>query len=58
MITVLMGAPGAGKSTWTRMNQREEYVYNIDAIRANKDMDVNAYTRHMRTKAIIAVEQG
>jgi predicted kinase len=58
MITVLMGAPGAGKSTWTRMNQREEYVYNIDAIRAIKDMDVNAYTRHMRTKAIMAVEQG
>jgi predicted kinase len=54
-----MGAPGAGKSTWTRNNKTGfEHVYNIDAIRAIKDMDVNAYTRHMRTKAIMAVEQG
>ena len=59
MITVLMGAPGAGKSTWVRRNaQGFEHIYNIDAIRAIKDMDVNAYTRHMRTKAIMAVEQG
>ena len=59
MITVLMGAPGAGKSTWVRNNKTgNEHVYNIDAIRAIKDMDVNAYTRHMRTKAIMAVEQG
>ena len=59
MITVLMGAPGAGKSTWVRNNKTGfEHVYCIDAIRANKDMDVNAYTRHMRVKAIMAVEQG
>ena len=59
MITVLMGAPGAGKSTWTRNNKTGfEHVYNIDAIRAVKDMDVNAYTLHMRTKAIMAVESG
>jgi predicted kinase len=59
MITVLMGAAGAGKSTWTKNNKKEnDYIYNIDAIRVNKDMDVNAYTRHMRTKAIMAVEQG
>jgi predicted kinase len=54
-----MGAPGAGKSTWTRNNKTGfEHVYNIDAIRAIKDMDVNAYTLHMRTKAIMAVEAG
>jgi predicted kinase len=54
-----MGAPGAGKSTWTRNNKTGfEHVYNIDAIRAIKDMDVNAYTLHMRTKAIMAVESG
>lgn len=59
MITVLMGAPGAGKSTWVHNNKTGfEHVFNIDAIRAIKDMDVNAYTRHMRTKAIMAVEQG
>lgn len=59
MITVLMGAPGAGKSTWVRNNKMgNEHIYNIDVIRANKDMDVNAYTRHMRMKAIMAVEQG
>ena len=54
-----MGAPGAGKSTWVRNNKTgDEHIYNIDAIRANKDMDVNAYTRHMRTKAIMAAELG
>jgi predicted kinase len=59
MITVLMGAPGAGKSTWVRNNKTgNEHVYNIDLIRANKDMDVNAYTRHMRMTAIMKVEQG
>lgn len=59
MITVLMGAPGAGKSTWVRNNKMgNEHIYNIDVIRANKDMDVNAYTRHMRMKAIMAVEHG
>ena len=59
MITVLMGASGAGKSTWVRNNKTgNEHIYNIDVIRANKDMDVNAYTRHMRMKAIMAVEQG
>jgi predicted kinase len=59
VITVLMGAPGAGKSTWVFNNKTGfEHVYNIDAIRAIKDMDVNAYTRHMRTKAIMKVEEG
>jgi predicted kinase len=54
-----MGAPGAGKSTWVRNNKTgNEHIYNIDAIRAIKDMDVNAYTRHMRTKAIMKVEEG
>ena len=59
MITVLMGAPGAGKSTWVRNNKTDnEHIYNIDVIRANKEMDVNAYTRHMRMKAIMKVEEG
>jgi len=59
MITVLMGAAGAGKSTWTRINKNgDEHVYNIDAIRANKDLDVQAYCNHMRIKAIMAVENG
>ena len=59
MITVLMGAPGAGKSTWVRNNKTgNEHIYNIDRIRANKEMDVNAYTRHMRMKAIMKVEEG
>jgi predicted kinase len=54
-----MGAPGAGKSTWVFNNKTGfEHVYNIDAIRAIKDMDVNAYTRHMRFKAIMKVEDG
>jgi predicted kinase len=41
MITVLMGAPGAGKSTWVAANKTGlEYIYNTEAVRVNRDLDV------------------
>lgn len=59
MIVVLMGAPGAGKSTWTRNHMTGmEHIYNIDAIRLNPELDVNSYTNFHRKKAVIAVEDG
>ena len=59
MIVVLMGAPGAGKSTWVRNHMTgTEHIYNIDAIRANKELDVNSYTNMQRKRAIEAVQAG
>ena len=41
MITVLMGAPGAGKSTWLKLNANgSEHIYDTHAVRMNKEIDV------------------
>ncbi len=58
MITVLMGAPGAGKSTWVAKNATNEHIYNTEAVRINRDLDAGEYMKHQRIKAIKAVESG
>jgi len=59
MITVLMGAPAAGKSTWLTANKTGfEHIYNTEAVRKNKELDVNAYMSFIRFKAIKAAEAG
>ena len=59
LITVLMGAPGAGKSTWVRNNASGfEYIYNTEAVRINRDLDVGRYLYIARLKAIAALEEG
>jgi predicted kinase len=58
MITVLMGAPGAGKSTWVAKNATNEHIYNTEAVRINRDLDAGEYMKHQRLKAIKAVESG
>lgn len=58
MITVLMGAPGAGKSTWVRKNATDEYIYTTEGVRINRDMDIAGYMYIQRIKAIKAVESG
>jgi predicted kinase len=59
MITVLMGAPGAGKSTWVAANKTGlEYIYNTEAVRVNRDLDVGRYMYVLRQKAVAAVESG
>ena len=58
MITVLMGAPGAGKSTWVRMHRDGEYIFNTEGVRVNRDMDVATYMHNQRLLAITAVENG
>ena len=59
MITVLMGAPAAGKSTWLTANKTGfEHIYNTEAIRKNKEIDVIAYMSFIRFKAIKAAENG
>jgi len=59
MITVLMGAPGAGKSTWVAANKTGlEHIYNTEAVRVNRDLDVGRYMFVLRQKAVTAVEAG
>ena len=58
MITVLMGAPGAGKSTWIKKNATDEYIYNTEGVRINREMDIASYMHIQRLKAIKAVESG
>jgi predicted kinase len=58
-ITVLMGAPGAGKSTWLDANKCEPYhIASTQAIRVNREIDRGAYMRSMQMKAIKAAEGG
>ena len=59
MIVVLMGIPGAGKSTWVRLNKSGlEHIYNTEGVRIDRELDVAAYMNIQRRKAIMAVEAG
>ena len=59
MITVLMGAPGAGKSTWlTNHYEHGTHVFNTEAVRTNKGLDIAGFMRYERIKAIKAAELG
>ena len=57
-ITVLMGAPGAGKSTWVKNNHGSEYIYTTEGVRIDREIDVDEYMYNQRRRAIKAVEGG
>jgi predicted kinase len=59
MITVLMGAPGAGKSTWVEANKHHGvHIYNTEPVRTQRGIDVAMFMRYERIKAIQAAELG
>ena len=59
MITVLMGAPAAGKSTWLQLNaDGTEHIFDTHAIRINRDLDRGVFMYQQRLKAIKAAEAG
>ena len=59
VIVVLMGAPGAGKSTWLKSNKEEPcHIASTQAIRVNREIDRAAYMRAMQINAIKAAESG
>ena len=59
MITVLMGIPGSGKSTWVQNNKTGfEHVFNTEAVRINRELDITTFMNLQRHKAILAVESG
>jgi predicted kinase len=54
-----MGAPGAGKSTWVHKNKSpDDHIYNTEAVRTNPGIDVMAFMRYERVKAIEAAKLG
>jgi predicted kinase len=58
MITVLMGCPAAGKTTWMHKNRTDEYLYSTEAVRINRDIEVDQFMHHIRSQAIKAVAKG
>lgn len=59
MITVLMGAPAAGKTTWVKTNMAgHEHIYSTDLVRFDRDLDVDYYMASIRASAIKALQSG
>jgi predicted kinase len=59
MITVLMGPPGAGKSTWVENNyEHGTHIFNTEAVRTRPGIDVQGFMRYERIKAIKAAQLG
>jgi predicted kinase len=58
MITVLMGCPASGKTTWMQKNRVDEYLYSTEAVRTNRDIEVDQFMHQIRSQAIRAVSQG
>lgn len=61
-LTVLMGPPGAGKTTWLQANQRPgQVVCSTERLRTDRtlgDPGIVAYMRALRTKATRALNAG
>ena len=59
MITVLMGAPAAGKTTWMLNNKTGfEHIYSTELVRVDREIDVDYYMASIRHKAISAAKNG
>jgi predicted kinase len=58
-LTVLMGAPGAGKSTWLKSNNTgNEHIASNELVRVNREIDIAAYTNQVRINGFKALEAG
>ena len=59
MITVLMGAPASGKTTWLKENKTGfEHIYSTELVRVNRELDVDYYMSMIRAKAVKAADEG
>lgn len=58
VVTVLMGAPGAGKTTWVKNNRVNEFLADTHAVRMINDIDVDHYMTVMRHQTIAQIKNG
>ena len=58
MLTVLMGAPGAGKTTWLKNNAKDEIILSTEPIRINRDLDREAFMNNLRLSGYKALKDG
>lgn len=59
LVTVLMGAPGAGKTTWANRNVKDELVLSSEAVRVwRADIDTAAFMNGLRLSGLKAIKQG
>jgi predicted kinase len=59
MITVLMGAPGAGKSTWLSRNiSGDEHIASTEPLRVDRSLDSNIFMNQLRLRAEVAAHDG
>lgn len=59
MITVLMGAPGAGKTTWLARNTNGlEHIASTEPLRVDRTLDSNLFMNQLRKQAEVAAHSG
>jgi predicted kinase len=57
-VTVLMGAPGAGKTTWMAQHRTDQVVLDTHAVRTVQDLDVGGYMDTFRASGLAAIRNG
>lgn len=57
-VTVMMGCPGAGKTTWIAAHAAGEHVASTEPLRADRRINASAYMDLVRRSAITAAYAG
>jgi predicted kinase len=58
-IIVLMGVPGAGKTTWLNAQDLSNFhLASTEPVRVNKELDVDYFMHKLRVDATVAAEDG
>jgi predicted kinase len=58
VVTLMMGCPGAGKTTWIAANASREHVASTEPLRVDRRINASAYMDVVRRSAITAAYAG